>query len=184
MTEKQKVGRPKGKATLAKEALEVEESWLKNKPRQMAQKPSSLSTALQGNGTWKQARKSYNLGHRNISNSLALDHLKISEGSDREYETRNPQAPKFDNLKNRAEDKLRELQKRVKQKASQGGKRSRSNTFHEQIAKTPKAMHLMTKLLNKEITFEFAAMMLVPLGITASTSTLQRWLKANRSSAH
>jgi hypothetical protein len=184
MTEKKKVGRPRGKASLAKEAVETNEAWLKNKPSHSTQNSSSLSSALQGIDTWKQVRKSYDLGHRNISDALAFDHVKLSEGSDCEYQKRNPQAPKFNDLKFTAESELRTIKNRIKEKASLGGKRGRADTFDEQVKQDPQALRLMTKLMSKKITYEFTGLALAKLGIVASTSTIQRWLKANRSSAH
>ena len=184
MTDRKKVGRPKSKATLTKEAVEANESWLKIKPNHLAQNSSSLSNALQGIDTWKQVRKSYNLGHRNISDALAFDHVILSEGSDREHQKKNPEAPKFNDLKISAESELRTIKNRIKEKASLGGKRDRADTFDEQVKQDPQALSLMTKLMGKKVTYEFTGLALAKLGIVASTSTIQRWLKANRSSAH
>jgi hypothetical protein len=183
MTAKRKAGRPKSDARKIRDEAEAAHSWLAIKPRHFVttEVPSQISNAFVSKENWKTVRKGYQLGHRNISDSLALDAITVIEGRDLEHEQKNPSARKFENLETQTATQLSDLNDSIKKSARAGGRVSRSMPFAQALLKNSAALAVVTAHLNGDVFIKSTLRQLEAVGVTVSASTLRRWARANRS---
>ena len=183
MMSKKKVGRPKSEARKIRDEEEASYSWLAIKPSHLVttEVQSPLTNALVSKENWKTVRSGYQLGHRNISDLLAMDAITVIEGRDFECEKNYPNSRKFEKLEAKTVAQLNEINDSIKKNARTGGRVSRPMTFAQALSQNSAALAVVTAHLNGDAFVKSTLRQLEAVGVPASPSTLTRWVRANRS---